>query len=128
MAGRGVPGSLIDYDALMKKYGVPLVAEAYGECQNEGCTNSLYIRQNGTMIEDYAVTVIDPSSTADDAGNLIAMCPTCWKLYAKTADANMILRMKEIKQNLILDSDAMGELAHEKIEKGLRNVLRKVKI
>ena len=125
--GRGVPGSLVDYDALMRKYGVPLVAEAYGECQNEGCTNSLYIRQNGTMIEDYAVTVIDPSRSADDATNLIAMCPTCGKLYARTADADMILRMKEIKQNLILESDAMGELAHEKIEKGLRNVLRKVK-
>jgi len=39
----------------------------------------------------------------------------------------MILRMKEIKQNLILESDAMGELAHEKIEKSLRNVLLKVK-
>lgn len=127
VAGRGVLGPLIDYDALMRKYGVPLVAEAYGECQNEGCTNSLYIRQNGTMIEDYAVTVIDPTSAADDAANLIAMCPTCGKLYARTADADMILRMKEIKQNLILESDAMGELAHEKIEKSLRNVLLKVK-
>ena len=127
VAGRAVSGLAVDYDALKKKYGVPLVAEAYGECPNEGCTNSLYIRSGKTLVEDYAIVVIDPSQSTEDAANLIAMCPACGKLYANTADKDAVSRMQEIKQHLIMESEAMGELAHEKIENGLRNVLRKVK-
>ena len=117
----------IDYDALKKKYGVPLVAETYGEFPNDGCANSLYIRSGNTLVEDYAVVVIDPSQSTEDATNLIAMCPACGKLYATAADEDTISRMQEIKQHLIMESEAMGELAHEKIESGLRNVLGKVK-
>lgn len=79
------------------------------------------------MVEDYDIVVIDPSEDAYDVTNLIAMCPTCGKLYARTATLAQIARIKDIKKNLLLDAYAMGELAHEKIEKGLRNVLRKVK-
>jgi len=104
----------IDYDALKKKYGVPLVAETYGEFPNDGCANSLYIRSGNTLVEDYAVVVIDPSQSTEDATNLIAMCPACGKLYATAADEDTISRMQEIKQHLIMESEAMGELAHEK--------------
>lgn len=122
-----VPDFRIDYDFLKHQYGVPLVAEAYGECQNEGCTNQLYVKDGTTMVEDYDIVVIDPSEDAYDTTNLIAMCPACGKLYARAATPAQIARIKDIKQNLLLEADAMGELAHEKIEKGLRNVLHKVK-
>ena len=123
----GVPALQTDYDFIKRQYGVPLVAEAYGECQNDDCTNQLYVKDGSTMVEDYDIVVIDPSEDAYDATNLIAMCPTCGKLYARTATPAQIARIKDIKKNLLLEADAMGELAHEKIEKGLRNVLRKVK-
>lgn len=127
VAGRSVDSRAIDYDELKRKYGTPLVAEAYGECTNEGCTNSLYIRSGNTLVEDYSVAVIDPAMSPEDTNNLIAMCPTCGKIYAASADDAIIARIKEIKYHLIQEAEAKDELSHEKIELGIRNVLRKVK-
>lgn len=85
---------------LKEMYGVYLVTEA-GNCPYDGCTKSLYIRNNGRLEMVYDVSVIDPEQPEDNTDNLIALCPACCARYSSSRNPDSIQRMKSIKKMLM---------------------------
>ena len=111
--------------SLKDRHGVYLVTEA-GNCPNDGCTKSLYIRNNGRLEMVYDVAVIDPDLPEDDTDNLIALCPACCAKYISGRNPESIQRMKTIKKMLMDACEAHEITADQTVQDGIRFVIEKI--
>lgn len=111
--------------SLKSRHGVYLVTEA-GNCPNDGCTRSLYIRNNGRLEMVYEVVVIDPDLPEDNTDNLIALCPTCCARYTTSRNPDSIRRMKAIKRMLLDASEAHEITADQSVQDGIRFVVERI--
>lgn len=106
--------------------GVLLMAEAGSICPNDGCTKSLFVNENGHLGMLYDIAIIDPALPKDDLGNMIVMCPTCCTKYNLGKTAEMVSRMKAIKQALVDAYEAREITSEQNVEQSVRNVLEKI--
>lgn len=111
---------------LEDKYGVRLLVEANGTCQNDNCCQPLYVTNNRKSTMSYKITQINPSLPSYSFENLIALCPKCNSKYILSANDADIKRMNEIKKTLMDESDARETLSDSKVEDGVDRVLRKL--
>lgn len=111
--------------SLKNRYGVYLVTEV-GNCPNDGCTRSLYVRNNNQLEMVYDVAVIDPALPDDNTDNLIAMCPTCCARYNTGRTPDSIRRMKSIKKILLDTCDAHEITADQTVQEGIRFVIERI--
>ena len=111
--------------SLKDRHGVYLVTEA-GNCPNDGCTKSLYVRNNGRLEMVYEVAVIDPTLPDDNTDNLIAMCPACCAKYKTGKKPNSIQHMKGIKKKLLEAWEAHEITADQTVQEGIRFVVEKI--
>ena len=107
------------------KYGTILVAEAGSVCPGEGCSNQLYVRNNGNLEFCYDVVVIDSNNSEDDVNNLIAMCPACAAKY-RAGHGQSLLWLLKRKQQLQDSYEDRDLSSSEKIQDGVRRLLRKL--
>ena len=108
------------------KHGVFLVAEVGSVCPNDGCSKSLYIRTNGRLEMIYDVVVIDPAESNDDTDNLLALCPACCAKYVAERTPESIIRLKEIKSELVTAYDARGITSEQTVQDAVRQVISKI--
>lgn len=111
--------------SLKDKHGAYLVTEA-GNCPNDGCSHSLYIRENGQLNMVYDIAVIDPDCGEDNTDNLIAMCPACCARYSSNRSPEVILRMKEIKRSLLDLYEAQEITGGQSIQDSVRLVIEQI--
>lgn len=111
---------------LKSKYGKYLLKECDSHCAMPGCGKLLYV-SNGTNLSDvYEVTRIDKSKDAS-IDNLIALCHQCFATYQLDSSAKTVRNLKESKRSLSIQMESMIELSTIELEKGLTNVITKLK-
>lgn len=111
--------------SLKDRHGIFLVTEA-GNCPNDGCTRSLYIRNNGCLEMAYEVVIIDPTLPEDSIGNLIALCPACAARYNIGKTQDTMQRMKYIKKALVDNYEAHEITADQTVQDGIRFVIERI--
>lgn len=111
---------------LKSKYGKYLLKECDSHCAMPGCGKLLYV-SNGTNLSDvYEVTRIDKSKDAS-IDNLIALSHQCFATYQLDSSAKTVRNLKESKRSLSIQMESMIELSTIELEKGLTNVITKLK-
>jgi hypothetical protein len=116
----------IQSDKLDRIFGTRLLVETKGLCPNDNCCKHLYLDTNGQTTMNYTIIQIDPTAKENQINNAIALCPECGKKYILTRNADSIARMKEIKEQLLRESDAIDTLSNTNVEEGVERVLRKI--
>lgn len=111
--------------SLKDRHGAYLVTES-GKCPYDGCTKSLYVKNNGRLEMVYEVAIIDPAQSDDDTNNLIAMCPACCARYNTSRTQNTIQRMQAIKKELVDSYEAHEITSDQTVQDGIRFVIEKI--
>lgn len=122
---KAVESISISPPSLKDRHGVYLVTEA-GNCPSDGCTKSLYIRNNGRLEMVYEVAIIDPEQPVDDTDNLIALCPACCARYSSGRTPDSIQRMKAIKKMLLNAFEAHEITSDQTVQDGIRFVIERI--
>ncbi len=112
--------------SIKEQFGALLVAEERSVCPNDGCSTPLFVNVGGHLGTNYEVALIDPSVPETRMDNLIALCPTCYNRYITGRTDEQVLRLANIKKNLVDDYEAKDAVSMQKVEDGIRRVLEKI--
>ncbi|TCD53894.1 hypothetical protein EJ419_06475 [Alloscardovia theropitheci] len=108
--------------SLKVKFGDYLLREASDYCTFPGCSQMLYVMNDGKMQYVYEVAVIDKSKKID-LTNIIAMCPRCQGFYDVKRTRKNVQAMKRIKKLLFNRSNAEIRMSEETFERGIVAVI-----
>lgn len=109
---------------LKTKYGKYLLQECNSHCPM--CGRLLFVSDSSKINDVYEVSKINKSkqSTID---NTVALCPTCFATYQMDTGTKMTRELVKIKKALSNRMESMIELDAIQLEKGLTNVITKLK-
>lgn len=111
---------------LKGKYGDYLLNESCGICAFPGCGKQLSVSRNGQVIPIYEVSLVDKTNPAEP-DNLLAMCPQCYATYLLDDSKKFSKQLSAVKRTLSAHKESIRLLDDLPLEKGLTNVIRKIK-
>lgn len=107
-------------------YGASLISEEDSVCPCDGCAKPLFIRSGNKLTPNYKVVIIDDSKPANTIDNLLAVCPECAVKINLNKTRDTVQRLVEIKERIIQLAKIKEMVADEKVELGIKNVLKKI--
>lgn len=111
---------------LKNKYGDYLVNEANHTCPFPGCGRELMISRAGKIASSYEVSLIDKKK-APEVNNLLALCPNCYATYSIDSSTKVTKQLIGVKKILVGHGQNVALLENLSLEKGIVDVLKKVK-
>ena len=111
---------------LKSKYGDYLREETGNVCPIPGCGRSLKVPGDGEIRYVFEVGVIDAGKPLK-IDNMLAFCPQCQATYSMDTNTSLTKDLIRIKKMLIASNQSTLLLDQMPLEKGIINVIRRIK-